>query len=97
LVKLQRPSFSPEFIINQEWNDSPQSLVISREAITDMIQDSTFKIDSVEIHLSRGEKASITLKFSHGEEYPISGFPQTLVTEDPSSESLKSNAKDSFH
>jgi hypothetical protein len=96
MVKLQRDSFSPQFIINQEWHDARQSVVITRDVITNMTQDATFKVKSIEIQLLRGEKASMTLRFSQGEEYPISGFPQALILEDRNSMLLVSHVKKSF-
>lgn len=61
-----------------------------------MIQDSTFKVESIEIKLARGERALITLQFSPVEEYPISGFPQALIIEDRSSKFLVPPAKKSW-
>jgi hypothetical protein len=81
---LQSYTFSPQFIINREWQDSPQALVISPEVTKAMMNDDAiFKMDVVEIPTSKHEKISISLRFSYPEkeDYPISGFPQILLRE----------------
>jgi hypothetical protein len=97
---LQSSAFSPQFIINREWQHSPQALVISREVTRAMTNDdSMFKMDVIEIPTSKHEKTSISLRFSYPEkeDYPISGFPQILLKEYATSQSVFSPIASSFH
>jgi hypothetical protein len=81
LRHLKSKQFSPFFVISEEDEQNHGSLrYITKEVISAMIYESTFKLDTLEVRPSLElARTIISLCLSKdGEMYPISGFPRYL-------------------